>query len=141
MDATPREIDETPTQPLVRRVIRGRRLPENLRVTVRLDRRTLAGRDATAFRAALLRHCKNRPSETQRAMIELAVQLRMRLVVMDLTFANCGEQSEHDARQYLAWANSLQRALSRLGLEGVKEHTTRDQVLAALYGEASADGQ
>ena len=139
MDATPREIDETPTQPLVRRVIRGRRLPENLRVTVRLDRRTLAGRDAIAFRTALLRHCNDRPSETQKALIELAVQIRMRLVVMDLKFADSGEQSEHDARQYLAWSNSLQRALSRLGLEGAKEQPTRDQVLAALYGDA-ADG-
>jgi hypothetical protein len=135
MDATSREKDETQPRPVVRRVIRGRRLPENLRVTVRLDRRTLAGKDATAFRVSLMRHCQNRPSETQLALIELAVQLKARLVVMDLRFADCGEQSEHDARQYLAWVNSLQRALSRLGLESAAQsQPTRDQVLAALYG-------
>jgi hypothetical protein len=61
---------------------------------------------------------------TQSALIEIAVQLRMRLVVMDAAFAERGEQSAHDARQYLAWANTLARTLSRLGLHGVKNHSS-----------------
>ena len=121
-----RDIDAGPTQqgrdmppraPLLRRAIRGRRLPENLRTTVRLDRRTLIGRDAAAFRARLFAHCAGAPSATQQALIETAVQLRMRLVAMDIAFAEKAGQSAHDARQYLAWSNSLTRTLSLLGLQ------------------------
>jgi hypothetical protein len=68
-------------------------------------------------------------------LIELAVQIRMRLVVMDLKFADSGEQSPRDAKQYLAWSNSLQRALSRLGLEGAKEQTA---TLADFFAERAA---
>ncbi len=114
---TPQSRDTPPRAPLLRRAIRGRRLPENLRTTVRLDRRTLIGRDAAAFRARLVAHCAGAPTATQAALIETAVQIRMRLIAMDIAFAQKAGQSAHDARQYLAWSNSLTRTLSLLGLQ------------------------
>jgi hypothetical protein len=112
-------------------------MPENLRNVVRPDRRTVIGREATAFRATLLRHCGTEPTGPQRALIELAVQLRMRLLAMDLAFVERGEQSAHDCRQYLAWANTLARTLQRLGLQppvvASKPQTLQDY-LTVNYG-------
>jgi len=115
--------------PLLRRAVRGRRLPENLRTVIRLDRRTLMGREATAFRAAMLRHCGSDPSEPQKATIELATQMRMRLLAMDARFAERGEQSAHDARQYLAWSNGLRRALQALGMQAAPTPRSPGQTL------------
>lgn len=88
-----------------------------MRTTVKVDRRTIVGRDASAFRASLVRHVGGAPSPTQHALIELSVQHRMRLVMMDMRFAEAGEMTEHDSRQYLAWANALARTLVKLGAE------------------------
>jgi len=84
--------------------------------TVRLDRRTALGRDVTAFRKALIEHVGAEPSATRRALVEIACQLRARVVSMDLQFAERGEQSVHDSKAYLAWSNSLGRTMRQLGL-------------------------
>jgi len=120
----------------VRPVVRGRRLPENMRVAVRLDRRTRLGRDVAAFRRELLQHVGDRPSATQRAIVELAVQLRARLVAMDQAFAERGDQSAHDTKSYLAWSNSLARAMGRLGLKGPAEAVP---TIASLFANDSED--
>jgi hypothetical protein len=138
------DIPDTPapiaaTRPLLRRAVRGRRLPENLQTAIRLDRRTIIGREATAFRAALVRHVGASPSETQKAMINLAVQLRMRLLAMDASFTDRGEQSAHDAKQYLAWAASLRRALVALGMEAAPPRPlTTAEILAQFEANKAA---
>jgi|GEM_PF-2552763 len=142
MDATRfADAEPTPATPprhseQVRRVARGRRLPEDMRVTVRLDRRTRLGRDVQQFRCELLRHIGDRPSAPQRALVELAVQLRARLVSMDQAFAERGNQSGHDTKAYLAWSNSLARALSRIGLKAPPETAP---TLASLFTKDETD--
>jgi hypothetical protein len=68
----------------------------------------------------LTAHAGGEPSATQRALIEQAVQIKLRLAVMDRKFAETGAQTEHDGRQYLAWANSLARLLRQLGMQGTE---------------------
>ncbi len=82
-----------------------------------LDQRTREARLIRETRAELVRHLGGNPSATQAAMIEQAVQLRLRLAVMDRKFAEGGEQTLHDSRTYLAWSGSYTRLLARLGLE------------------------
>jgi len=66
-------------------------------------------------RAELTAHVGGAPSATQRAMIEQAAQLSLRLALMDQHFAETVEMTEHDSRCYLAWSNSLTRLMARLG--------------------------
>jgi len=52
-------------------------------------------------------------------MVEIAVALKMRLIVFDILFTESeGEPpNAHDSERYLAWANSLSRVLVKLGLK------------------------
>jgi hypothetical protein len=104
---------------LIRPAPNGRRPPESQaeRVT-RLDKRTLIGRDISSMRDQLVAHVGGQPSATQAALIELVLQLRVRLAAMDAEFAEAGAMSEHASRTYLAWSNSMARALSSLGMKG-----------------------
>jgi len=96
----------------------GRRPPENLRSTVRLDGRTREAKAAKLFEAELVRHVGGSPSATQAALIAQATQIQMRLSAMDEAFAERGDQSAHDSRVYLSWANSLSRLMRQIGLKG-----------------------
>ena len=92
-----------------------RRAPERLTEPVKLDGRTRTARAALAFKGELVQHVGGTPSAVQSAVIEQAVQIKLRLMLMDGAFAERGAQSAHDARQYLAWANSLSRLMRQLG--------------------------
>jgi heme oxygenase len=81
----------------------------------KLDGRTREARLMRETRAALTAHVGGSPSATQRALIERACQLTLRLAAMDQRFADTGAQTEHDSRTYLAWSNSLTRTLRDLG--------------------------
>ncbi len=87
----------------------------------KLDGRTREARLMGAVRDELIAHVGNRPSATQAAMIQQAVQLRLRLATMDRKFAETGAMTEHDSRTYLAWANSYTRLLKQLGMKGAPE--------------------
>ncbi len=50
-------------------------------------------------------------------LINQAVQLTVRIASMDRKFTETEQQTEHDSRTYLAWANSLSRLLRQLGLK------------------------
>ncbi len=84
----------------------------------KLDGRTKEARLVRETRAALLEHVAGKPSATQAALIERAVQLTLRIAAMDRKFAETGAQTEHDSRCYLAWSNSLRLLLRDLGLKG-----------------------
>lgn len=103
----------------------------------KLDGRTREARVLRQGRAELLAHVGGAPSAVQRALIEQACQLRLRLALMDEHFAATGEMTEHDSRAYLAWANSYSRLLGRLGMKPViaptrtlQEHLASRQVAA-----------
>ena len=72
------------------------------------------------YRKELVAHVGGRPSATQSAIIEQAIQIRLRLGVMDDKFAASGAMTEHDSRSYLAWANSYTRLMRQLGLAPAK---------------------
>jgi len=119
-DDVPKPPGDEPARPVIRAAGR-RRMPENLRTTVRLDRRTTASKVTETFRAELVAHIGGKPSAVQSALIEQGVQLKLRLFAMDSAFAERGAQSAHDTRTYLAWNNSLTRLLRQLGVKGVAE--------------------
>jgi len=75
-------------------------------------------------RAALVAHVGGNPSATQKAIIERAVQLTLRVATMDRKFAETGEQTEHDSRTYLAWNGSLSRVLRDLGMKAAVNRST-----------------
>lgn len=84
----------------------------------KLDGRTREARLMRQVRQELTQHCGGNPSATQRALIERAVNLTVRIAAMDQRFAETGTQTEHDARTYLAWSNTLTRTMRHLGLKG-----------------------
>jgi hypothetical protein len=109
--------------PLIRRTRKGRhwQLPPGSRAIFRIDNRSVIGREVTKFRTALVQHCGGEPDAVQRQQIELACQLRARLLTMDLRFVELeGEQTELDSRTYLAWANSLSRLLLKIAPQNAK---------------------
>jgi hypothetical protein len=81
----------------------------------KLDERTREARLVREVRAELVSHVGGIPTAPQSAMIEQAVQLRLRLACMDRKFAEGGTQTDHDSRTYLAWNNSLVRLMRQLG--------------------------
>ena len=89
----------------------------------KLDQRTKEARLVRETRADLMAHIGGNPSATQRALIERAVQLTLRVSVMDRKFASTGEQTEHDSRTYLAWSACLSRALRDLGIKAAAAPT------------------
>ncbi len=82
---------------------------------LRADGRTKEARLLFSIREELVEHVGGEPNAVQRALIEQAAQLRLRIALMDRKFAETGVQTELDSRTYLAWTNSYARLLARLG--------------------------
>lgn len=70
-----------------------------------------------AIRFDLIQHVGGSPSVTQRLLIERCVQLSLHLALLDRKLATGEILGEGASRQYLAWSNSLSRALRELGLQ------------------------
>ena len=104
-----------------------------VRGLAKIDGRTKAGKLMAAERAMLIHHLGGRVSLVQRALIEQAVQLKLRLGLLDKKFvAAGGEQTLLDSRTYLAWSNTYQRLLQRLGLTGPTDRApSLAEILAA----------
>jgi hypothetical protein len=83
---------------------------------LRLDGRRREVKLLRQTRAELLGHVGPHPSATQRALVEVAVNLTLYVRLFDSKALAAGGLSERDGRQYLAYSNSLTRALARLGL-------------------------
>jgi len=98
----------------------------------KLDQRTKEAKLLRETLRDLTRHVGGHPSATQRALIERAAWLTLHVVQLDAKAADNGGMSDHSARQYLAWSNSLTRTLRELGLKGLAEHApTLAEVIAA----------
>jgi len=90
----------------------------------RIDQRSRTAKFMRRLRADLLAHVGGSPTVTQRLLIERAVMLSTRIALFDIRVAEDGDFSEHDGKQYLAWSNSLERCLGRLGLgAAIKPYT------------------
>jgi hypothetical protein len=89
----------------------------------RRPNRTREGQLAKRFRVELLAHLGDNPSFTQRALVDQAVELKRRLLVMDRRFSRT-EEFNGTAKEYLAWSNSLARLLRVIGLKGTPPRTT-----------------
>jgi hypothetical protein len=84
---------------------------------VKVDGRTREARLMRETRAELTAHVGGSPTIAQRALIEQATNLRLRIAVLDKRFADSREYSEADTRTYTTLSNALGRVLSRLGLD------------------------
>lgn len=97
------------------------RSPRRSLTLAKCDGRTREGRLARQARADLTAHVGGRPSAVQRVLIDRAVQLTLHVARLDIRLAERGEMSEHAAREYLAWSNTLTRTLRELGLRPAAE--------------------
>jgi hypothetical protein len=70
------------------------------------DGRSRESRLMRRVRADLVRHVGNKPSATQRALIERAAWLSLYVARLDAKAIETGSMTDHDSRQYLAWSNS-----------------------------------
>jgi hypothetical protein len=84
----------------------------------KLDGRSSEARMMRKVRNDLVAHVGGKPSATQSMIIERIVNLSLRVATMDRKFTATGVVTEHDTAQYLAWSNSLSRALRELGMKG-----------------------
>ena len=92
---------------------------------------------ARRLRAELIAHVGGKPSPVQRALIETAYQLRLKLAVFDARFIELGGLSDHGRREYLAFVNSFCRVLDRLGFAPAPEPPpSLENYLSARAGAA-----
>lgn len=83
-----------------------------------MDRRTRQARLLKHMEAELTRHVGGTPSATQRALIARCAMLTLHVAMLDArALENGGAMTGHDQRAYLAFSNSLTRALRDLGLD------------------------
>jgi hypothetical protein len=102
--------------------------PYNSNATLtKLDGRTREARLVKSLRTELAAHVGGKPSTAQHALIEQAVQIRLRLALMDRKFSENDILTDHDSRTYLAWSNSLSRLMRQLGLKAAPSPKERWQ--------------
>lgn len=82
------------------------------------DGRTKPGRILRATRKALIDHLggEGRITEFQRVLVERAAMLQIRIAMLDEKML-AGTFTAFDGKEYLAWSNSLVRAMSALGVQ------------------------
>jgi hypothetical protein len=102
------------------------------------DHRSADGRLMRRTREALARHCGGQPSATQAGLIDRAAWLTLYVARLDeKAIAGGGVHSDHDAKQYLAYSNSLTRTLRQLGLEGaIDKPPSPRQALERVYASS-----
>jgi hypothetical protein len=83
----------------------------------RLDRRSIEWKLMERVRSDLTEHVGGNPSATQKAMIEMAAWLSLKLELLDREITIGKQFNDYHTNVYLSWTNSLSRLLARLGLE------------------------
>lgn len=86
----------------------------------KISGRTREGRILKMVRAELSAHVGGKPSATQNVLIERAAMLTLRIGMMDATNPD-GRLTERDAREYLAWTNTLTRLMRQLGMQSAAQ--------------------
>lgn len=78
--------------------------------------RTKGGRVLALFRDTFIEHFGGEPTRMELAVIDIAIQLKYRLLLMEQKFdENDADMSEKDSQRYLAWCNALTRLIKGLG--------------------------
>src|SRR5437868_4212198 len=98
----------------------------------RIDGRSREARLLKAIRSDLTTHVGGNPSATERAFIDRAAWLSLRVAQLDARIA-AGTVTDHDSRTYLAWSNSLARTLRELGLRATEPRQRSIGELAAAF--------
>jgi len=83
-----------------------------------IDGRRAEARRLKEIRAELAGHVGKDVSITQKMMIERIAMIMLRIELMDGRALKKGDMTERDAREYLAWNNTVTRMLRQLGLKG-----------------------
>jgi hypothetical protein len=97
-------------------------------VLARIDKRSREALFLRRVTEELSEHVGGRPSAAQRALIERAAMLSLRLAMLDERVIT-GEMTTNVAGEYLAWSNSLTRTMVALGLEPARSVPTLAQYL------------
>jgi hypothetical protein len=87
----------------------------------KIDNRTKEARLLRETRSNLIAHLGGRPSEVQLQMIERIAMLTLHVSLFDRRAIENGGMGERDRREYLAYSNSLERALRQLGIRAAAE--------------------
>lgn len=82
---------------------------------VEIDGRTKEARLIRNFSARLLAIAGGRPSDFQRELIEQAVQIKLRLAMLDRSLARTGSQTRRERETYASMAARLHAILRDLG--------------------------
>ena len=83
----------------------------------KLDQRTREARLLRETRESLIRHLGASPSAVELALVDRIALLTLHTALFDRKALEAGGLSERDSRSYLAYSNSLSRALRALGVE------------------------
>jgi hypothetical protein len=105
-------------------------------VLAKLDGRRREARLMQRVREDLLRHIGGSPSAVQRALVDRVAILSLHVALFDARALKAGGLSERDSRQYLAYSNSLGRALRQLGIKGA---AARGPTLQEALAEGRAE--
>jgi hypothetical protein len=103
-----------------------------------LDGRSREGRLVRAVRRELTAHVGGRPSATQKALIERAAWLSLRISQLDAKMADGQAFTDHDHRFYLAWVGTLSRTLRQLGMQPAKASAPARSLADYLAERAAA---
>jgi hypothetical protein len=103
----------------------------------KLDGRTKEAALMRRVRAELTAHCGS-PSATQRALIERAVILSLRVAQIDAKILAGEALTLHDSNFALAWNNALRRTLIALGQPAAAKAPTLAEAMAEARREREA---
>lgn len=105
-----------------------------------VDRRTKPARLLKQITAELTAHIGGAPTAAERVLIGRLAMLSLQCAQLDERVLAGGVMTEHDSRTFLAWSNSLERGLHRLGLKGVAAAPpTLDDILRAARAQPSPE--
>jgi hypothetical protein len=102
----------------------------------KLDGRTREAALMRRVRAELTAHCGGNPNAVQRALIERAAILSLRVAQLDAKIVAGEALTLHDSNFALAWNNALRRTLAALGLEPARAEPL--DPMAALRAHVAA---
>jgi hypothetical protein len=103
-----------------------------------VDGRTREGKFLSAVRAELAQQVGGDPTPSERAIIERVSWLRLHLTLLDEKVGAGGILTDHDVRHYLAYNNSVVRAMARLGHKAAPAAPSLAEYLASKHGEVAA---
>jgi len=105
-----------------------------------IDGRLAEAQLMARVRRELTQHLGGKPTAPQRILIDRVAALSLRLHLMDRDSARSDGMSERNSRQYLAWSNSLTRALNQIGLNAAPAAKSTPQATRPFWEELDDDG-